>query len=120
MHKKRGRGDLLQNLLDTPWDFDTKITVYSYKRMRVFDTRFTKCSCKNLPIIVVKEKSQEHIQTFTCCQKMWRGGMDYKIHQIIMKNFATSLCKKSRTHAKFYKLSKNWLRGAFDTKFTRY
>ena len=71
----------------------------------VFDTRFIKCSCTNWPI-AVKAKNQELIPNFQAVQKIWLGRkMYYKIHQLFMLNSATYLCKTSRTHADFYKLS---------------
>ena len=86
----------------------------------VFDTRFIKCLFTNLPI-AAKAKNQEVIQNFQAVQKIWWGRKIYcKIHQLSMQNFATHLCKTSRTQANFYKLSKTWWVGAFDTKFTLY
>ena len=38
------------------------------KNMEAFDTRFTECSCKKLPIIAQKAKILERMQIFTSCQ----------------------------------------------------
>ena len=69
---------------------------YKIHQMRIY--KLTNC-CHS--------KNQKLIQNFQGVKKIWLGWkIYYKIQQLFMHNFATSLCKTSRTHANFYKLSK--------------
>ena len=81
---------MLQILLDTNWEFDTKFTLYSSKKMGVLNTRFTKCSLTNLPI-AEKAKNQKTRTKLYKLTKNLMPGISAKIHQILIQN--TCSCK---------------------------